>query len=50
MDKRVAPVPEDWSYEDDYGFPSDEELTALTDAVFVMFDEEERSTNGAEKP
>jgi hypothetical protein len=50
MDTREAPLSEDWSCEDDYGFPSDEELTALADAVFVMFDEEERSTNGAEKP
>jgi hypothetical protein len=48
MDTQNAPL--DWSYQDDYGSPSDEELTALTDELFVMLDEEERSTNRAEKP
>ena len=50
MDKREALLSKDWSYEDDYGFPSDEELAASADEVFVMLDEEERSTNPAEKP
>jgi hypothetical protein len=50
MDTQEAPLSEDWSYEDDYGFPSDEELTFLANELFMMLDEEERSTNLAEKP
>ena len=44
MDTQEAPVSED------YEFPSDDELTASADAVFVMLDEEEHLTNLAEKP
>ena len=50
MDRREAPLSQGSSYEDDYEFPSDEELAALADELFVMYDEEERSTNPAEKP
>jgi hypothetical protein len=51
MDRREVPISQDSFYDEDYGFPSDEELTALADGVFVMLDqEEERSTNRAEKP
>jgi hypothetical protein len=46
METRETPL----SYEDDYGFPSDEELTASADAVFVMLDEEEHLMNLTEEP
>ena len=46
MDTRETPL----SYEDNYGFPSDEELTFLANEVFMMLDEEERLTNLPEKP
>jgi hypothetical protein len=42
MDKREVPISQASSYDDDYGFPSDEELTTLADELFVMYDEEER--------
>jgi hypothetical protein len=50
MDTRDAPLSEGLPYDGDYGFPSDEELTACADKLFLMYDEEERSANGVEKP